>query len=52
MDLTKLVFKKEQLRLELVSITECLNDVYRCNYGCEGNCEGNCVEQCDGGAGY
>ena len=52
MELSKLIFKKEQFRLALVGVTECFNDVYRYNYGCEGDCsgccEGMCTESCAG----
>lgn len=50
MDLTKLIFKREQLRLALANVTECLNDTCRFNYGCEGNCTGThsgCCETCE-----
>lgn len=46
MDLTKLIFKKEQFRFALASVTECFNDVNRYNYGCEGDCTGSCEGLC------
>ena len=52
MDLTKLIFKREQFRLALANVTESFNDAYRCNYGCEDSCSGSCEGCCaDGCAG-
>ena len=47
MDLTKLIFKREQLRLALANVTECFKDAYRYNYGCEGDCSGTGQGGCD-----
>ena len=48
MDLTKLIFKREQFRFALANVTECFNDAYRCNYGCEDSCSGGtCDYTCD-----
>lgn len=46
MDLTKLIFKKEQLRLAIANINDCFNDVHRHNFGCEGGCAGSCEGCC------
>ena len=46
MDLDKLIFKRDQLRLVLANVTECFNDAYRYNYGCEGGCAGSCEGCC------
>ena len=47
MDLTKLIFKKEQLRLAIANINDSFNDVHRHNFGCEGDCSGTGQGGCD-----
>ena len=49
MELSKLVFKKEQFRLALVNATKCFNEVYQRNHGCAGDCSGNCTGMCAAG---
>lgn len=46
MDLTKLIFNKEQFRSVLANVTDCFNDAYRYNYGFEGDCAGSCEGCC------
>lgn len=48
MDLTKLIFKREQFRLALANVTECFNDAYRFNFGCEDGCSAGCANNCSG----